>query len=74
MLIGSSNPAKQRRNLRFALFAIGEALLLATFVALARTPGLHGAAYYAELIALEIAAVILALATEHRRLTGLGKS
>jgi len=67
MVTNRSNFAKRRRTLPFAAFAIGEAALIATFVALSRTPGPHGFAYYGELVAIEIAAVVLALATEHRR-------
>jgi hypothetical protein len=53
------------RTLPFAAFLLGEAALFATFVALARAPAPHGIVYYTELIAIEIAAVVLALATEH---------
>jgi hypothetical protein len=53
------------RSRRFIIFLAGEALLIAAFVALVRTPD-HSFAYYAKLIAVEVAAVALALATEHR--------
>jgi hypothetical protein len=65
MIAGRPDIERALRSRRFIVFLAGEALLIAAFVALVRTPD-HSFAYYAKLIVVEIAAVALALATEHR--------
>jgi hypothetical protein len=46
-------------------FALGTIVLIAAFIALVRAPGARSALFYAELVALEIAAIALALVTQH---------
>jgi hypothetical protein len=65
MVVGQPEPGKARSSAPFIAFLLGEAILLAAFVALARSPD-HSLAYYVKLIAVEVAAVALAIATEHR--------
>lgn len=66
MVAGRPEREKPRTALRFIAFVTGEAILIAVFVALTRSPE-HSFAGYAKLIAVEAAAVAVALATEYRR-------
>ncbi len=66
MLLERAKTARAGDGLRFAAFLIGETLLVVAFIALARAPGEHAIAYYAKLVAVEIACAALALAAATR--------
>ena len=65
MIANRRDLQKALRSRPFIVFLAGEAVLIAAFIALVRAPD-HSLAYYAKLVAVEVAAVGLALATEHR--------
>ena len=66
MVFNRAEQAKLARFARFAAFIAGEAVLIAAFVTLARSPRDLSLMYPAKLIALEVAAVGFALLMEYR--------
>jgi hypothetical protein len=66
MVADRAKPSKLGGFVRFAAFLAGEAVLVAAFVALARSPHDLSVAYAAKLIGIEAAAVVFALVMEYR--------